>query len=116
MLEADSFDHSNTFRVPSTINEISDAEISEVSQGCWNKTGNYDNKHSRKYTDKTIITKVKRTLTRNHGKTRTKSHGTKIIKHNMVTRSLSPKILALQLLKMLSTFVPQVWMREYLMQ
>ena len=52
MLEADSFDHSNTFRVPSTINEISDAEINEVSQGCWNNTGNYDNKHGGKYTDK----------------------------------------------------------------
>ena len=65
---------------------------------------------------KTTITKVKRTSTRNHGKARTKNHGTKIIKHNMVTRSPSPKILALQLLKMLSIFVPQVLMKEYLMQ
>ena len=112
MLEADSFDCSNTFRVPSTINEISDAEINEVSQGHWNKTGYYDNKHSGKYADKNHHYKVKRTLTRNHGKTRTKGHGTKFIKHNMVTRSLSPKILALQLLKMLSTFVPQVLTRE----
>ena len=42
MLEADSFDHSNTFRVPSTINEISDAEVNEVTQACWSNTGNYD--------------------------------------------------------------------------
>ena len=52
MLEADSFDHSNTFRVPSTINKISDAEINEVSQGHWNNAGNYDNKHGRWYADK----------------------------------------------------------------
>ena len=52
MLEADSFDHSNTFRVPSTINEISDAEINEVTQSHWNNTGNYDSKHGGKYTDK----------------------------------------------------------------
>ena len=65
---------------------------------------------------KTTITKMKRTSTRNYGKTRTKSHGTKIIKHNMVTKSQSPKMLALQSLKMLSNFVPQVLMKEYLMQ
>ena len=35
MLEADSFDCSNTFRVPSTINKISDAEINKGSQGHW---------------------------------------------------------------------------------
>ena len=52
MLEADSFDHSNTFRVPSTINEISDAEVNEVSQGHRNNTGNYDNKHGGWYADK----------------------------------------------------------------
>ena len=81
MLEADSFDCSNTFRVPSTINEISDAEINEVSQGHWNNTGNYNNKHGGRYADKqTTITKVKRTLTRSLGKTRTRSCGTKIVK------------------------------------
>ena len=48
MLEADSFDHSNTFRVPSTINEIANAEVNEVTQGHWNNTGNYDNKHGGK--------------------------------------------------------------------
>ena len=36
MLEADSFDHSNAFRVPSTINEITEADINEVTQGHWN--------------------------------------------------------------------------------
>ena len=41
MLEADSFDHSNAFRVPSTINEITKADINEVTQGCWN---NYSKK------------------------------------------------------------------------
>ena len=62
MLEADSFDHSNTFRVPSAINEISDAEINEVSQGCWNNTGNYDNKHGGKYADKNHHYKGKKGL------------------------------------------------------
>ena len=53
MLEADSFDHSNTFRVPSTINEIAEADINEVTQGHWGNTGNYDNKHGGKYEKKT---------------------------------------------------------------
>ena len=49
MLGADSFDHSNTFRVPSTINEISEAEINEVAQGQWNNhgSGNYGNKNGQ---------------------------------------------------------------------
>ena len=45
MLDADSFDHSNVFRVPSTINEILEANVNEVTQACWNNTGNYNNKH-----------------------------------------------------------------------
>ena len=48
MLEANSFDHSNTFRVPSTINEISETDINEVTQGHWNNDGNYDNKQHGK--------------------------------------------------------------------
>ena len=52
MLEADSFDCSNTFRAPSTINEISEADMNEVTQACWSSTGNYNNKHSSKYGDK----------------------------------------------------------------
>ena len=116
MLEADSFDHSNSFRVPSTINEISDPEINEVTQGHWNNNGNYDNKCSGKNVDKNHNYKRKRTLTRNHGKTRIKSCGIKIIKHSMVTRSPSPRTLASQSLKMLSIFVPQGLMKEYLMQ
>ena len=32
MLEADSFDHNNTFRVSSTINEITEVDINEVTQ------------------------------------------------------------------------------------
>ena len=49
MLEADSFDHSNVFRVPSTINEIAEADINEVTQGHWNNNGN---KHGSKNWDK----------------------------------------------------------------
>ena len=49
MLEADSFDCSSTFRVPSTINEISEADVNEVTQACWSNTGN---KHGGKYGDK----------------------------------------------------------------
>ena len=52
MLEADSFDHSNTFRVPSTINEISEAKINEVSQGHWNNIRNDNYKNVGKYTQK----------------------------------------------------------------
>ena len=111
MLEADSFDHSNTFRVPSTINEISDAEINEVSQGHWNNTRNDDNKNGGKYTQKNQYYTGKKDFNKKpwHGKTRTKNHGTKIIRNNMVTRSPNPKMLALPLLKMLSIFAPQVF-------
>ena len=117
MLEADSFDCSNTFRVPSTINEISDAEINEVSHGHWNNTRNDDNKNGGKYMHKkTNTTRVKRILTGNLGKTRTKNCGTKIIRNNMVTRSPNPRMLALPLLKMLSIFAPQVLTKVYLMQ
>ena len=52
MLEADSFDHSNSFRVPSTINEISEAEINEVPQDHWNNTRNNNYKNVGKYTQK----------------------------------------------------------------
>ena len=52
MLEADSFDHSNTFRVPSTVNEITKADINEVAQGHWNNNGNYGNKQGGKHWDK----------------------------------------------------------------
>ena len=52
LLEADSFDHSNAFRVPSTIIEITEADVNEVTQGHWNnynkkpwnKEDNYKNK------------------------------------------------------------------------
>ena len=56
-------------------------------------------------------TRVRRTLTRNHGKIRTRSHGTKIRGPSTVTRTPSPKMIASQLLKMLSIFVLQVMMR-----
>ena len=65
---------------------------------------------------KTNTTKVKRNLTGNLGKTRTKSHGTKIRRNNTVTRSPNPRMLALPLLKMLNICAPQVFTKVYLMQ
>ena len=100
MLEADSFDCSNTFRVPSTINEISEADVNEVTQAHWNNTGTIITNMVASMETNRIIRKVKRTLTRNHGKTRIKSHETKITSPSMVIRSPSPKMLASQLLKM----------------
>ena len=64
VLEADSFDCSNTFRVPSTINKISDAEINEVSHGHWNNTRNNDNKNGGKYTQKNQYYKSKKDFNR----------------------------------------------------
>ena len=55
MLEADSFDCSNNFRVPSTINEIAEADVNEVIQGHWSNTGNYDSKHGGKYGETTSL-------------------------------------------------------------
>ena len=51
MLEADSFDHSNTFRVSSTIIEKTEADINEVSHGQWNNS-NYGNRQDNKYWNK----------------------------------------------------------------
>ena len=60
MLEADSFDHSNAFRVPSTINEITEAEVNEVTQGWWKNHGNYGNKQGSKSWNKQDNYKGKR--------------------------------------------------------
>ena len=48
MLEADSLDRGNTFIVPSTVNEITEANVNEVTQGWWNSNGNYGNKQGNK--------------------------------------------------------------------
>ena len=48
MLEADSFDWSNAFRVPSTINEITEADVNEVTKGWWNNNRNNGNKQGNK--------------------------------------------------------------------
>ena len=48
MLEADSFDCGNAFRVPSTINEITEADVNEVSHGWWNNNSNYSSKQGNK--------------------------------------------------------------------
>ena len=48
MLEADSFDCSTTFRVPSTNNEITEAAMNEVTHSQWNNNTNYGNKQSNK--------------------------------------------------------------------
>ena len=48
MLEADSFDCNNAFRVLFTVNEITEADVNEVTQGWWNNHGNYGNKHGNK--------------------------------------------------------------------
>ena len=60
MLEADSFDCSTTFRVPSTINEITEADANEVTQGQWNNHGNYGNKQGNKSWNKQDNYKGKR--------------------------------------------------------
>ena len=60
MLEADYFDCSNIFRVPSTINKISDAGINEVSRGHWNNARHDDNKNGGKYTQKNQYYKDKK--------------------------------------------------------
>ena len=59
MLEADSFDCSNAFRVPSTINEVAEADINEVAQGHWNNNGNYSNKQGGKHLENNRTTRVR---------------------------------------------------------
>ena len=46
------------------------------------------------------VTRVKRILTRSHGKIKIKSHGTRTRSSSMVTRSPNPRMLASLLLKM----------------
>ena len=116
MLEDDSFDCSNTFRVPSTLNEISDAEINEDSQGHWDNTRNNDNKNGAKYTQKNQYYKDKKDFGKKPWQNKDQKPWNKDHKNNMVTRSPNPKMLALPLLKMLSIFAPQVLMKVYLMQ
>ena len=47
-----------------------------------------------------MVTRVRRTWTRSHGKIRIKSHQIKIRSPNMVTKSQNPRILVSLLLKM----------------
>ena len=100
MLEADSFDHSNIFRALSTVNEIMEADVNEVTQGQWNNNGNYGNKQGNKSWNKQDGYKGKKDLTRSHGTTRIRSHGTKIRSLSMVKRNPSPRMLVSLLLKM----------------
>ena len=102
----DSFDHSNTFRVPSTINEISDAEVNEVTQAHWSNTGNYYNKHGGKYGDKQHRYKGRRTSRRNHGKIRTKRHGTKTHKSQYGNKESKPKDACITVTKDVKYFCP----------
>ena len=46
------------------------------------------------------IPRVRKTLKRSHGTTRTKNHGIKIRSHTMAARSQTPKMLVSPLLKM----------------
>ena len=48
MLEADSLDRGNAFIIPSNINEITEADVNEVTQGQWNNNSNYGNKQGNK--------------------------------------------------------------------
>ena len=116
MLEADSFDHSNTFRVLSTIMKFQRLKSVKFPRATGTTPGMTITKMRESICRKINITKVKRTLTRNHGKTKIKSHGARIIISNMVTRSLNPRMPVLPSLKMLSIFAPQDTIKVYLMQ
>ena len=60
MLEADSFDHSNTFRVLSTVSEITEADVNEVTHGQWNNNNNYGNEQGNKAWNKQDSSKGKK--------------------------------------------------------
>ena len=95
MLEADSFDCSNTFRVPSTVNEIMEAAVNEVTHGQWNN----NNKQSGKPWNKQDNSKGKKDFEKKPCTTRTKNHGIKTRSHTMAARSQNPKMLVSPLLK-----------------
>ena len=106
MLEADSFDHSNTFRVPSTINEISDAEINEVSHSHWNNTRNNDNKNGRKYTQKNQYYKGKKDFDRKPWQNKDQKPWNKDHKKQHGNKESKPKDACITITKDVKYFCP----------
>ena len=119
MLEAKSFEHTSTYRLPSSVNELCNSnkvEINKISHGRYNKSS-YGKSGGYKETTRTRI--------KNHGKTRIKSHGIRIVmtvshgktraKSHGITKNQSPRIHVSPSLKMLNSFVLQVTMRAYLL-
>ena len=100
MLESDSFDHSNTFWVPSTINEIGEADINEVTKGHWNNNRNYDNKHGSKHWDKQHNYKGKKDFDKKPWQNKNQKLWNKDQKSQYGNKESRPKMLASQLLKM----------------
>ena len=106
MLGADSFDCSNTFRVPSTINKISGAEINEVPQGCWNNTWNYDNKYAGWYADKNHHCKGKKDFNKKPWQNKDQKSWNKDHKMQYSNKESKPKDVCITLTKDVKYFCP----------
>ena len=106
MLEADSFDHSNIFRVPSTINEISDAEINKVSQSHWNNARHNDNINGGKYTQKNQYYKGKKDFNRKPWQNRDQKLWNKDHKKQYSNKESKPKDACITITKDIKYFCP----------
>ena len=106
MLEADSFDCSNIFRVPFTINEISDAEINEVYQSHWNNTRHDDNKNGGKYTQINQYYKGKKDFNRKPWQNRDQKPWNKDLKKQYGSKESKPKEPCITITKYVKYFCP----------
>ena len=106
MLEADSFDCSNTFRVPSTINEISDAEINKNSQDHWNNARHDDNKNGGKYTQKNQYYKGKKDFDRKPWQNKDQKLWNKDQKKQYGNKECKPKDACITITKDVKYFCP----------
>ena len=106
MLEADSFDCSNAFRVPSTINEITEADINEVTQGCWNNNGNYGNKHGSRNWNKQQNYKGKKDFDKKPWQNKDQKPWNKDQKSQYGTKDSKPKDACITVTKDVKYFCP----------
>ena len=106
MLEADSFDCRNAFRVPSTINEIMEADVNEVSHGRWNNNSNYGNKQGNKSWNKQDGYKGKKDFNKKPWHNKDKKSWNKDQKSQYSNKGSKPKDACITVTKNVKYFCP----------
>ena len=114
--EADSFDHSNTFRVSSTISEITEADVNEVSHGWWNNNSNYSNRQDNKYWNKQDGYKGKKDFDKKPWHNKDQKSWNKDQKSQYSNKGTKPKDACITVTKDVKYFCPTAFVREFSMQ